>query len=241
MNPSPSYFLFFYAAYAVLLIYALFANDIKKLHRKFSRKYQAKMKAYAEYEKAEMYRNLLCQKLYWLGYEENTYLREDVTSIFESHLQPGEYFRLGDDGSVSSKCNAVNLDEIKKLILVVNEFVTVWFGGRVIRSETLRGCRIIAQCDGLVLAAQDRRGLAFDFFIWEFHDNCLTNGKEVCSDYLMAKEAFAVDILLGLVNLTSDPVEVEWLSALKDRVKTEYEACDCIHEIKEIVSPRWSD
>jgi hypothetical protein len=224
--------------YAILVLFIYFHEDITKLRKLHSRKYNERIHKLAERKKEQLYRECLIRELYFLGFEENIQLREDVTSIFKSRYKYGEYFRLGDDGSVSSRCTTVDLDEIKKCQQYVNDLIKIWHNGHIIRSDTLCKCRILAQCEDIVLIGKECYDTSFVFTIWHFDGKIFYNGQRVEGDYFTAKEAFAAEILLCGATLSVE--EKEKLTTKTKSLYSEGNPLIETHQIKDIIPPKWS-
>jgi len=98
-------------------------------------------------------------------------------------------------------------------------FVQVWHNGLIVRSKTLRRCRILAQCDNIVLLGEQPYDFDFKFSIWRLDGKTLSYGKHIESCYIHARKAFAAEIIGR--TLCS-------------------ELFDCVHEINDIIPPKWS-
>ena len=220
--------------YLIIYLLDLCIDGYKALRRRYSRSYNSKMRRLEEQERISMYNDLLPIEMFRLGYEENTYLREHDTSIYESRIKQGDYFRACDDGSFSSKAlGSEDLAEIERSALVVKEFISAWYNGFYIQSEYLYGSRIIAKFDKFVLTARCIGRLGVVFSLWEYQDTYFINGKKLGTDYAKAKEAFAAYILMS--NCVQYDADEKLVNALKNYNDEDYEADSITHEIKAII------
>jgi len=187
------------------------------------------MKKYMEIERVEMFHKLLASHVYPLGYEENIYLREDVTSIYSMRSDNKKFFRAGDDGSIASKVlSSEEMEPIKIVASIVLEFITYWQNGCIVQSSSLKGHRIIAMSGTIVLTARYCLFGWSDFTIWERKDKQFTNGKCVGDNYVEAKEMFAYFFLASHTQFdkNSDNIVVK---------KHSFEANSATHGIKAII------
>jgi len=201
----------------------------EKIRPIFRRYQKEKIKKYAELERVEMFHRLLASQVYPLGYEENIYLREDVTSIYSFYANNKKFFRAGDDGSISSK--VLSRDELKSLTeiaSIVQEFISCWQNGYVVKSSSLKEHRTIAVSGTLMLTARYCLYGWSDFTIWEYKDKQFTNGKCIGDNYVEAKEMFAYFLLASHAQFdkNSDDIIVK---------KRSFEANPVTHEITAII------
>jgi len=197
-----------------LVIFGMKAYE--KIHPRFRQLQEKKFQRYVKLERLDMFHRLLAIDVYPLGYKENTYLREDVTSIYSSFTTNKKFFRVGDDGTISSKALSVDeIEAVRMMAIIIQEFIACWQNGYIIHSTSLKEHRIIAMFGALVLVANCMVADWPIFTIWEYKNKLLINGKCIGNNYTEAKEAF-----------------VEFL--LRSHLQYNYEEVTTTHEIKKL-------